>query len=76
MKGDYGYGPGVEVARIFFLGGTRHACSVDGLDVSGWSHDTNTGEFVMPVGKSLTGDFSVSINNWEVEIVTGSCNKL
>jgi hypothetical protein len=76
LKGDYGYDPGVKVARIIFLGGTPHGCSVGGLNVGGWSHDTNTGEFVVPVEKSLAGDFSVSINNWEIEIITGSCNKL
>jgi alpha-glucosidase len=76
MEGAYGYDPGLKVARIIFLGGTPHGCAVDGLNVGEWSHDTNTGEFVVPVGKPLTGDFSVSINNWEIEIIMGDCNKL
>ena len=76
VEGAYVYDPSVKVARIIFLRGTPHGCSVDGLNVGEWSHDTNTGEFVVPVGKSLTGDFSVSINKWEIEIVIGSCNKL
>jgi alpha-glucosidase len=76
VEGAYVYDPSVKVARIIFLRGTPHGCSVDGLNVGEWSHDTNTGEFVVPVGKSLTGDFSVSINKWEIEIIIVGCNKL
>ncbi|KAH6682594.1 glycoside hydrolase family 31 protein [Halenospora varia] len=65
MKGTYGYNPGVGVARVIFLGlgGRPSGCDVDGQGARGWGQNSTTGAVVVPVGKSLTRDFTVSINH-------------
>lgn len=64
VKGNYGYGAGVKITRIVFLGvgGSVKGCEVDGQGVGGWSHNSSVGDLVVPVGKGLTKDFSVSID--------------
>lgn len=65
MKGTYGYNAGVKITKITFLGlgGSPSGCSVNGKNVGGWTHDSKTGEVVVPVSQALTGDFSVGINH-------------
>lgn len=64
MKGSYGYHSGVSVESIVFLGfkTTPKGCSVDGQGASGSQNGTN-GDYTVQVGKSLTRDFTVTINH-------------
>ncbi|KAF8858861.1 glycoside hydrolase family 31 protein [Acephala macrosclerotiorum] len=64
MKGTYGYNTGVKITNITFLGlgGSPSGCSVNGKNVGDWTHNSSTGEVVVPVSQALTGDFSVGIN--------------
>jgi alpha-glucosidase len=64
MKGSYGYNAGVKITKITFLGlgGNVKGCDVDGQGVGGWNHNTGLGELVVPVGKVISKDFSISIN--------------
>jgi alpha-glucosidase len=63
VKGNYGYNPGVKVARIIFLGlgGKPHGLSIDGQNAADWQHNDSTGEVIVPAGRPLTSDFTVSI---------------
>lgn len=64
LEGIYGYNPGVNVARIIFLGVSKKpsGCSIDGQNAADWTHDDSTGEVTVPVGKEMSGDFTVSFN--------------
>jgi alpha-glucosidase len=63
MKGNYGYSTNTKITKITFLGvgGNIKGCDVDGAS-AGWSRDSGVDKVVVSVNKSLTRDFSVSIN--------------
>lgn len=65
MKGGYGYGMDLMIEKITFLGvgGNIRGCEVDGEGRGGWSHNAETGEFVIPVGKTISKDFEVVIDH-------------
>ncbi len=64
MKGSYGYNAGVKIDRILFLGlkSKPHGCLVNGLEAAGWAQTGASGDVVVPVGKAITGDFTVTVN--------------
>jgi len=63
IKGTYGYNPGVQIVRVTFLGLGRKpsGAEVDSQGVES-SSDSPTGDFTISVGKGLTEDFTVSVN--------------
>jgi alpha-glucosidase len=63
MRGKYGYNAGVQIASLTFLGMPQRpgGCLVNGLEIGGWKHDSQTGTLTVPVGKALTADFTLTV---------------
>ena len=62
--GHYGYDAGVSITSVTFLGvpGTPLALSVNGAKVSDFTHNAEAGTVTVPVGKAISGDFTVELN--------------
>ncbi len=64
-KGSYRYNAGVKIQSIRFLGvaDNLNGYEVDAQTQNGWIYNANTGASVVPIGKSLSGKSSVSVNH-------------
>lgn len=65
VKGKYGYDSGASIVSVTILGlkVKPNGCSVNGKGTGGWKYNGNIGEVKIPVGKKLTGDFTVSLDH-------------
>ena len=63
VKGQWGYNSGVNIDSVTFLGlGKPKGCSVNGKG-AGFQVQGAQGDVVVQVGKGMTGDFTVSVDN-------------
>lgn len=65
IKGHYGYDAGVKIQSITFLGVPSSPLKLllNGLGLSGWTHNTVAQTLTVPVGKALESDFTLEINH-------------